>query len=189
MTKAPLIGLEEIGKAWAWFVAVGLVLIGLGIVCLGTARTATTVSILAFGWILIFSGLAWFVGAFQARSWGGVFIYMLNALIRGATGYVLVRRPDAGAIAVTMLLAVLFIVGGVFRSVAASMIQYPRWQWTALAGAVAVILGLTLLTDWAAASTFFIGIAIGLDLMLDGLALLAFASAIHTLYKIQARSV
>ena len=76
----------------------------------GTARTATTVSILTFGWVLVLSGLVWFVGAFQARSWGGVFIYMLNAILRGATGYALLRRPDAGAIAVTMLLAVLSVV-------------------------------------------------------------------------------
>jgi len=59
----------------------------LGIVCLGTARTATTMSILVFGWILVFSGVAWFIGAFQARSRGGVFLYLLNAIIRGTTGY------------------------------------------------------------------------------------------------------
>jgi uncharacterized membrane protein HdeD (DUF308 family) len=181
-------GLEELSKAWGWLVAIGLVLIGLGVMCLGTARSATTVSIIAFGWILLFGGIAWFVGAFQSRSWGGVFFYMLNALIRVATGYALLRRPDAGAIAVTMLLAVLLIVGGVFRMVAAGMIQYPRWVWTVFAGAVGVILGLTLLTDWAAASTFFLGVAIGMDMIVDGLALLAFAGAVHALYKVQTRS-
>ena len=96
-------GIEEVGKSWGWFLTLGIFLMVLGIVCLGTARTATTVSILTFGWILVLSGLVWFVGAFQARSWGGVFVYMLNAIIRGATGYALLRRPDAGAIAVTIL--------------------------------------------------------------------------------------
>ena len=177
-------GAEEVGKSWGWFLVLGMLLMVLGIVCLGTARTATTVSILTFGWILVFSGLVWFAGAFQARSWGGVFLYLLNALIRGATGYALLRRPDAGAIAITMLLAVLFVVGGTFRAAAASMIQFPRWGWTVLSGAVAIILGLALLTDWAAASTFFVGLAIGVDLILDGSALVAFAGAIHNLYKV-----
>jgi uncharacterized membrane protein HdeD (DUF308 family) len=178
-------GIEEVGKSWGWFLVLGMLLMVLGIVCVGTARTATTVSILTFGWILIFSGLVWFVGAFQARSWGGVFLYMLNAIIRSATGYALLRHPDAGAIAVTMLLAVLFVVGGTFRAAAASMIQFPGWGWTVLSGAVAILLGLTLLTDWAAASTFFVGLAIDVDLILDGSALVAFAGAIHSLYKVQ----
>jgi uncharacterized membrane protein HdeD (DUF308 family) len=188
MTKSPnafMAGIEEVGKSWGWLLALGTLLMVLGIVCVGTARTATTVSVFAFGWILVFSGLIWFVSAFQARSWGGVFLYMLNAIIRGATGYVLLRHPDAGAVGITMLLAVVFIVGGVFRAVAAGLIQFPRWGWTVLAGAVAVILGLTLLTEWAAASTFFIGMAIGVDLLLDGSALVAFAGAIHSLYKAQ----
>jgi uncharacterized membrane protein HdeD (DUF308 family) len=178
-------GIEEIGKSWGWLLVLGMLLMVLGVGCVGTARTATTVSILTFGWVLVLSGLVWFVGAFQARSWGGVFVYMLNAILRCATGYALLRRPDAGAIAVTMLLAVLFVVGGTFRTLSASMIQFPGWGWTVLSGAVAILLGLTLLTDWAAASTFFVGLAIGVDLILDGSALVAFAGAIHSLYKAQ----
>ena len=45
-------------------------------------------------------------------------MYLLNALIRGVTGYLLIRHPDAGAAGVTMLLAALFIVGGLFRAAA-----------------------------------------------------------------------
>jgi len=59
-------GMEEVRKSWGWLLALGILLIALGVVCVGTAKTATTVSILVFGWILLFSGVAWFVGAFQA---------------------------------------------------------------------------------------------------------------------------
>jgi uncharacterized membrane protein HdeD (DUF308 family) len=181
-------GMEEVRKSWGWLLGLGILLIVLGIACVGTARTATTVSILVFGWILLFSGVAWFVGAFQAWSWGGVFLYLLNAIIRGVTGYFLVRHPDAGAEAVTILLASLFVVGGIFRMVAAGLIQFPRWGWTALAGAVAVILGFTLLRNWPTSSTFFIGLAIGIDLILDGSALVGFAGAIHSVFKPQPRA-
>jgi uncharacterized membrane protein HdeD (DUF308 family) len=181
-------GIEEVGKSWSWLLAIGMLLMLLGIVCLGTARTATTVSILVFGWILVFSGVAWFIGAFQARSWGGVFLYLLNAIIRGTTGYFLLRHPDAGAEAVTILLASLFVVGGIFRIVAASLIQFPRWAWTVVSGAIAVILGFVLLSDYRTSSTFFIGMAIGIDLIFDGSALVGFAGAIHSLFKPQTRA-
>ncbi len=181
-------GIEEVGKSWSWLLAIGMLLMLLGIVCLGTARTATTVSILVFGWILVFSGVAWLVGTFQARSWGGVFLYLLNAIIRGTTGYFLLRHPDAGAEAVTILLASLFVVGGIFRMVAASLIQFPRWAWTVVSGAIAVILGFVLLSDYRTSSTFFIGMAIGIDLIFDGSALVGFAGAIHSLFKAQTRA-
>lgn len=180
------IGIEEVGKSWGWFLILGLLLIVLGIVCLGTTRTAPTVSILVFGWLLLFSSVIWFVGAFQARNWNGIFIYSLNAILRGAAGYLLVRHPDAGSEAITILLVSLFVAGGMFRVAAASIIQFPRWGWTALSGVVAIILSFILLTNWPSSSTFFIGMAIGIDLILDGSALVGFAGAIHSLYKGQA---
>jgi len=182
-------GMEEVRKSWGWFLALGILLVVLGVVCLGTMKTATTVSILIFGWILLFSGVVWFVNAFRAWTWSGVFLYLLNAIIRCVTGYLLVRHPDAGAAAVTMVLAVLFVVGGVFRMAAASIIQFPRWGWTAFAGAVSIILGIMLLSNWTAASTFFIGMAIGIDLILDGSSLVGFAGALHGLFKTEARAI
>jgi uncharacterized membrane protein HdeD (DUF308 family) len=87
-----------------------------------------------------------------------------------------------------MLLSALFIVGGLFRAAGASVIQFPRWGWTVFAGLISVALGIFLLTTWPTASTYFIGIAIGIDLMFDGAALVGFATAIHSLPKAQARA-
>jgi uncharacterized membrane protein HdeD (DUF308 family) len=79
-------------------------------------------------------------------------------------------------------------VGGLFRTVGASVIQFPRWGWTTFAGLVSVALGVFLLVTWPAASTFFIGLAIGIDLIFDGAALMGFAGAIHSLPKARART-
>lgn len=131
----------------------------------------------------MFSGLVWLVNTFLARSWGGLFIYLLNAIIRCVAGYALLIHPEAGSAGVTFVLASLFIVGGAFRTIVASVIQFPRWGWTALAGAASVLLGVILLTSWAASSSYFVGIAIGIDLILEGSALIGFAGAVHGLYK------
>ena len=80
-----------------------------------------------------------------------------------------------------MLLAALFIVGGLFRAAGASVIQFPRWGWTVFAGLVSVALGAYLLATWSTSSTFFVGVAIGIDLIFDGAALTGFAGAIHSL--------
>jgi uncharacterized membrane protein HdeD (DUF308 family) len=151
-------GMEEVRKSWMWFLVAGIVLMLLGATCIVKSQTATTFSILALGWVLAISGVVWLVGAFQTWTWGGFFVYLLNAIIRGVTGYLLIRHPDAGAEGVTMVLAALFIVGGLFRAVAAGKIQFPRWGWTVFAGLVSVALGVYLLATWKATSTFFIGL-------------------------------
>jgi len=84
-----------------------------------------------------------------------------------------------------MLLAALFIVLGLFRGVGASVIRFPRWGLTVFSGLVSFVLGVYLLTTWPTASTYFIGVVIGVDLIFDGAALLGFAGAIHSLPEVQ----
>lgn len=181
-------GLDQVRKSWGWFFTFGILLSILGIVCVGKAQTATTFSILALGWVLMISGVLWLVNSLYAFSWHGFFLYLLNAIIRGVTGYLLIRHPDAGAQGVTMLLAALFIVGGLFRGIGASVIQFPRWGWTVFSGLISFALGIYLLVTWPAASTYFIGIVIGIDLIFDGASLVGFAGAISSLPKAQGRA-
>lgn len=174
-------GIEEVRRSWLWFFLCGIALVLLGAACIVKSQTATTFSILALGWILIVSAVVWMVGTFQTLTWGGFFVYLLNALVRGVTGYLLISHPNVGAEGITMVLALLFIVGGLFRILAASAIQFPRWGWTAFAGLISVGLGVYIMANWSTVSTYFIGMAIGVDLVLDGAALLGFSGAIHSL--------
>ena len=174
-------GLEQVRRSWGWFLVFGILLIMLGVVCVGKAQTATAFSILALGWVLIISAVFWLINSFYAFSWHGFFTFLLNAIIRGVCGYLLISHPNAGAEGVTILLAALFIVGGLFRAITSSVIQFPRWGWTFVAGLVSIALGIYLMVIWRTASSFFFGLFIGIDLIFDGGALVGFASAIHSL--------
>jgi len=173
--------IAEVRKSWGWFLVVGILLMILGATCVVKAQTATTFSILALGWVLVISGVLWLINSFLTITWPIFSLYLLNALIRGGIGYLLIRHPDAGAAGVTMVLAVLFIVGGLFRAAGAGVIHFPWWGWTVFAGLVSLGLGVYLLATYPIASTYFIGIVIGIDLIFDGGALVAFAGAIHSL--------
>jgi uncharacterized membrane protein HdeD (DUF308 family) len=179
-------GLAQVRRSWGWFLVFGILLIILGAMCIGKSQTATSFSILALGWVLMISAVVWLVSSFFAFNWQGFFLYLLNAIIRGVIGYFLIRYPDAGAKGVTMLLAVLFIVGGLYRAVGSSIIQFPRWGWMMASGLVSIGLGIYLLVIWPTESTYFFGLVIGIDLIFDGAALIGFASAIHSLPKVQA---
>jgi len=181
-TYNPLIaGMDEIRESWGWFLALGILLVVLGVGCIVYDVTATFTTVLVFGWLLLISGVFALVQAFTIGTWGGFFLYLLSALLRGFTGYLLVRYPVTGAESLTLVLGSFFIVGGLFRAIGSGMAQFPQWGWGVFSGIVSVVLGIMVLWQWPATGVWFIGLAVGVDLIVDGVAVSAFASAIHSL--------
>ena len=180
-TYNPLLaGLDEIRSSWGWFVALGIMLVVAGAICLLGSVAATFATVFVVGWLLLFSGVVALVHAFSIRTGSGFFLYFLTALLRGFTGYLLIRYPGSGAVALTLLLASLFIVGGSFRGVGAATLQFPRWGWSLFSGIVSVALGILLLAQMPVSAMWFIGFAVGVDMFLDGGSLMAFGLAIHS---------
>jgi uncharacterized membrane protein HdeD (DUF308 family) len=177
-----LAGMEEIGNSWGWFLGLGILLMLLGAICIIGDVTATFASVLIFGWLLLISGIVALVHAFGTRNWSGFFLNLLSALFRGFTGYLLIRYPLAGAASLTLILASFFVVSGMFRAIAAGMMKFPRWGWAVFSGGVSVALGVILLAQMPLSSIWFIGFAIGLDLIFDGASLVGFGTAIHQIF-------
>jgi len=176
----PLIaGLDEVRSSWGWFLALGILLVILGGACIVYDVTATFTTVLVFGWLLLISGVFALVHAFTIGSWGGFFLYLLSALLRGVTGYLLVRHPVLGAESLTLVLGSFFIVGGLFRAIGSGMAKFPSWGWGVFSGIVSVLLGIMVLWQWPATGIWFIGMAVGVDLIFDGVAVASFGSAIH----------
>jgi uncharacterized membrane protein HdeD (DUF308 family) len=172
-------GLEEIRSSWGWFVALGIALIVLGVVFIVGDVTATLATVLAFGWLLIVGAVLALIQAFRVQTWSGFFLYLLSAVLRGFTGYLLIRYPFTGEMSLTLLLASLFVVGGIFRAVGSATLRFPQWGWTTLSGVISVALGVMLLTQLPAASLWFIGLALGVDFIFDGTSLIALGSTLR----------
>jgi uncharacterized membrane protein HdeD (DUF308 family) len=172
-------GLDEIHDSWGWFVAFGIGLILLGAICLLSQVTATLITVLTIGWLLVMGGVFALIQAFRVRSWSGFFLYLLSALLRGFTGYLLIRYPLAGELSLTLVLASFFIVGGIFRAVGAGTLQFPQWGWSLFSGIVSVALGIMLLTKLPVVGLWFIGLAVGIDFILDGASFVALGAALR----------
>jgi len=179
-TYNPLIaGIEEIRRSWGWFLALGIMLVTLGVACIAFDVTATFASVLIFGWMLLIGGVLALIQAFTVANWSGFFLYLLSALFRGFTGYLLVRYPVVGAETLTLVLASFFIVGGLFRTIGSAMARFPNWGWAVFSGLVTITLGIALLAQMPISGVWFIGFAIGVDLIFDGVAMIGFSTAIH----------
>lgn len=174
-------GLDEIHDSWGWVLALGLGLVITGAICILAASTATLVTVLVFGWLLLVGAVISLVHAFQSRTGGSFFLHLMNVLLRGVTGFLLVRYPLAGAAGLTLVLASFFIVGGMFRAIGCAALQLPRWGWGALSGVISVALGIVVLLQLPGLSIWFIGLAIGVDMIFDGVGLAAMGLALHHL--------
>jgi len=174
-------GIEEVRSSWGWFLALGILFVLLGAVCVIGNVAATFTTVLLVGWMLLFSGIFALVHAFRTHTWQGFLLSLLSALLRGFTGYLLIRYPLAGAASLTLILASFFIVGGLFRSIGAGMLKFPRWGWSAVSGIVSLVLGIMLLAQMPVSSVWFIGFALGVDLIFDGTSLICLATALRSL--------
>ena len=96
-------------------------------------------------------------------------------------GLLVVTHPVAGALAWTLLFASFFTVIGIFRMVAAFRLKFPNWGWAAFDGAVTLLLGILLWAEWPWSGFWFLGIAVGISLVLRGWAYVMLAFAVHSL--------
>src|SRR6266542_1659383 len=183
----PLAEFQQARRHWFWYLVLGVLLIVLGVIALGYSVPTTLVSVLFFGWLLIISGIAQGVQAFQLRGWDGFFLHLLGGVLEFVVGVLIVRDPPGGALVLTLLLAVYLLVGGLFRLVAAFALWFPGSGWVALAGLVSVLLGLALALDWPISGLWFIGTCVAIDLILHGASWVAFALGVRALPESSSR--
>jgi uncharacterized membrane protein HdeD (DUF308 family) len=160
---------------WGWFLAFGIVLLLLGVAAVVRSVRATVVSMVFFGWLLVFAGLIEFVDAFMVGQWAGFFLHMLAAILFGITGFLMVARPVISAEAVTFLMSLFFLLAGLYQLIAACWSHLPGWGWQALNGIVAAVMGFLLLAQWPASGLWVIGLFVGIDLIFYGWTWIALA--------------
>lgn len=155
-------------KEWGWFLALGIGLTVLGIAAIVYQGDSTYASVIALGVIVFVAGVVQLAAAFKARGAGHVLLYLLLGALDIAVGVVLIKDPTAGALAVTLVLSVYLMVGGLFRIFYSLWMQFPMYGWAAFAGLVSVALGVLLLAQWPTSAFWFLGFAVGVNFILLG---------------------
>ncbi|WTG70136.1 DUF308 domain-containing protein [Streptomyces sp. NBC_01547] len=151
----------------------GVILVLAGLVGLVYTGLATLTSMFLFGWLLLIGGVVGLLLAVQSRRSNYFWLAVVVAAINLAAGFVILRRPEASAEALTMFAALLFLVGGVFRLVGALVVRGSHFGLAIVQGAFGVLLGFLILAGWPGNSLYVIGTFFSLALLFDGLSLVA----------------
>jgi len=155
-------------------IVLGILLLLGGIAALANPFAASLAVTSLVGIILIISGAVqlWLAFAHVAdphRLWTG--IVAVVALIAGTS---LIANPLSGVISLTILVGVLFLIMGVSRlAVAFRMRETPFFWMLLLSGAASVIIGIMVFSNIMAAATTLLGVLLGIQLLADGIALIA----------------
>jgi uncharacterized membrane protein HdeD (DUF308 family) len=168
--------IERLQQRRGWILVFGIAVIVLGILALGDTVMVTLFSVAVLGWILILSAMFHAVQWFRARE-GRHFLDLLGFVLDLVVGAILLSNPAVGALTLTLVLAVFFLVGGLMRVFGALSSEVPHRAWAVLDGAIAALLGILLWIHWPSSALWFIGFAIGVELIFRGWAwvMLAFS--------------
>ncbi|MET9696408.1 DUF308 domain-containing protein [Streptomyces sp. NPDC006529] len=164
---------KKLSRGFGLLALLGVILVVAGLVGLIYTGVATLTSMFLFGWLLLIGGLVGLLQAVQARKSNYFWLAVIVAAINLAAGFVILRRPEASAEALTMFAALLFLTGGVFRLAGALVVRGSNFVLTLVQGAFGILLGVLVLWRWPGSSQYVIGTFFSLALLFDGLSLVA----------------
>ena len=117
---------------------------------------------------------------------GGVLLHVAGAALGILVGLLVVTDPLSGALAFTLLFACFFTVIGLFRLIAAISLRYRSWGWAVFDGLVTLALGVVLWAGMPWSGLWFLGLALGIALLLRGWSDIMFAFAVRSIGHIVA---
>ena len=133
------------------------------------------------GWILIISGVLQGFGLIGSRHVPYFWLDVISAMLAVIVGLMLLRQPDAGLMAFSVLLIVYFMVEGVAKVIFALSIRpFPNWGWILASGVVGILLSVYLWANIATASVLLLGVLMGVLLISEGAALAYLAWQVRT---------
>jgi uncharacterized membrane protein HdeD (DUF308 family) len=158
----------SVRKNWVWFLALGIVQIIAGTLAVSFAFSATLASVVTLGVLFLIAGGAQMTAALLARDWDGFFLFLLLAILYLVAGVVTLQHPLLAAEGLTLMLAALFLVVGLFRIAVALVYRVPSWRWLLFNGVVTVLLGLAIWQKWPKSGLWVVGMLVGIELIVNG---------------------
>lgn len=187
MTSKMLLTIEELPKQWKWLLFLGILDLLFGIIGIAIAEFVTITTTILFGILMFISGLIQLYHWFKEKetNWGGRIAHLIFALLYVAGGIVIFIDPVTGASALTIALAVIFIIIGSMRIGLSLLLAAHRWRWLqhAIGGLLAIFLGTYIIVIWPVSSLWVIGLFISIEMVLNGWQMIVVALKAKKLVK------
>jgi uncharacterized membrane protein HdeD (DUF308 family) len=160
---------ESLREIWLFLVGMGLALMVLGTVAIGSSFVATFATMLVFGMLLLLGAILQIVTALFGRSWRGFFLHLLTGVLYLVAGVFMIENPVEAAVGLTLLVAACLLVGGMLRIVVSLVERFDGWGWALLNGVVSLLLGAAIWRHWPLSGFWVIGLFVGIEMLFSGM--------------------
>lgn len=170
--------LKAVSERWGWFMALGIALIVLGVIAIGTPFASGIAVELLVGWLLVISGVAHGVHAFKATGWRGGILQTLCGLLYLGVGLIMIVNPVAGLLALTATILVYFVLSGIFKILLAIRVEkLPQRGWITVSGILSLVLAIYIGAQFPTSALWIIGVLFGIEMIFSGWAFVMMALA------------
>jgi len=164
---------------WKLVLAQGIVMMVLGLLAVAEPNVATVAIGIFVGWLFFVGGIFRAVSVWQSRRLPGFAWALLTAVLAIVLGLILIFRPLAGVLTLTMVLIAFFILEGV--TAIALAVQHREhlksWGWVLFSGIVDLLLAFLIWDGWPSSADWAIGLLVGINMLFFGLSLVMTALA------------
>ena len=158
-----------IAEKWGWFLALGIALIVAGLAAIAFPLLGTIAVKIMLGWLFLIGGVLMIMHAFQAPGWQGFFWELLVGILYAVAGAYLAFFPLTGLLTLAILLAVMFIIEGVFEVVQAFRVRpHEGWGFLLLSGIAALAVGVLITLSLPSSAEWALGLLAGINLLFSG---------------------
>jgi uncharacterized membrane protein HdeD (DUF308 family) len=169
--------LAIVSEKRGWFIAIGIIIVLLGILAIAFPFATTIAAKKVLGWLFLISGIVQIVHSFSTRNWSGFILNLLVGLLYVFAGGWLAFFPLTGIITLTVLLALTFIMQGVIEAGLAIKIRpITGWVWMLISAIIAIAAGVMIISNLPSTATWAIGLLVGVNMISTGLAYLFLVS-------------
>ncbi|WP_321367041.1 DUF308 domain-containing protein [uncultured Celeribacter sp.] len=160
---------------WKTWVAIGVLTFIFGLLALGNAVATSLAITVLLGTLFILAGAAKLWAGFSGVEHENRVFSMIWGLISLMIGVSFVANPMDGTVSLTLVITFFLLISGVVRLLMSWRMRESRLFWMLLlSGAVTVLLGGYILGNFAAISLSLLGLLLGIELLVDGAALIGF---------------
>lgn len=161
-----------------WFIALGIAMIILGLVAIAFPVMMTITAKIFLGWMFLIGGVVVIFHAFQTRDWKGFLWNLLIGVLYIIVGGWLAFFPLTGIFGLTILIAILFVVEGVMKTMMGFGLGPDEGRvWVIVSGIAAIVLGILLFADLPGSALWAIGLLVGINFLFSGFGFLTVAMA------------
>jgi uncharacterized membrane protein HdeD (DUF308 family) len=163
---------------WKLYLAEGIALVVLGVIAILIPPIATLAVTIVLGWLFLVSGVIGLFTTFWMRQAPGFWWSLISAVLAVVVGGLLLTRPVSGALSLTIVVVVFFVIEGVASIMFALEHKRElsgRWGWMLMSGIIDLALAVLVFAGLPSTAAWAIGLLVGINMVFGGSALIAMA--------------